>query len=140
MWSRQKNCAGFSLMECLVVLLMMSFVLLMVVRLPFQSWQQSIAERLFFEKVSAQLNLAQQEAIVMQRTRTVRFEAAQNRVIFNEVQFPFPPGWKMYKSYDFNYLANGRTDQFSTVYFYSDTGKEVQLVFQLGSGKFEVRQ
>ncbi|MFK8242406.1 MULTISPECIES: competence type IV pilus minor pilin ComGD [unclassified Facklamia] len=140
MWNRRKNCAGFTLMECLIVLLMMSFVLLMIVRLPFQSWQQSVSERLFIEKVTAQLNLAQQEAIIMQRTRTVRFEATQNQVTFNEVQFPFPRGWKLYTSYEFNYFANGRTDQFSTVSFYSDAGKRVQLVFQLGSGKFEVRQ
>lgn len=133
------NNQGFTLVEVLLNLLVVSFLCLLLVRLPVQEFQNDLESRLFFERLEAQLNLTQQEAIVHRRAQKVFFDAGHQEVKLAHQVLPFPLGWSIKQNFIFYYLANGRINQFKTVSFFHTDGRIVRVVFQLGSGKFEIQ-
>lgn len=131
---------GFTLLESLFALVIIAFIWVLMVRIPYARWQDSVESRMFFDQLEAQLNLTQQDAITYRQTQTIRFDARQQSIRFPNKILTLPQNWNLSSNYSFYYLPNGRVDQFRTVTIHHSSGKRMAIVFQLGSGKFEFKE
>lgn len=131
---------GFTLVEGLLSLLILSFVLLMTLKIPIGDWKGQVEGRLFFDSLVAKLNLSQQTAITKGQSQSITFSSNQARVYFPDAVLSLPSGWSIPSSFRFTYLENGRVTGFRTITFFHEEGNQVHLVFQLGSGKFAVKR
>lgn len=114
----RKSWEGFSLIEGLVSLVILSFVLLMTFKIPLKDWQGQVEGRLFFDSLVAQLNLTQQRAMTRGQSQSVTFSMNQAKVIFPNDVLDFPSGWNIHKTFQFTYLENGRVTGFQTIIFF----------------------
>ena len=130
---------AFSFLETLLVLFIIGLMWIFTFRLPTKEWQSSIESRLFFNQLTAQINYVQQLAIMKNQAQTVIFDANNHAIYFPDVVLEMPSEWYLLKNYFYTYLPNGRIDHFSTVTFIHRDGNRVNLVFQLGSGKFDIQ-
>lgn len=133
------NNKGFTLFEMLIAMLLLMLFLIMVISIPTEAIKSDITTRLFFDRLSVQLSLSQQMAILSQQAKSIKFDASRQMVRFDNIQIDLPEGWYLDQSFIFYYLPSGRTDQFKTVYFRNENGDRIGLAFQLGSGKFEIK-
>lgn len=138
---------GFTLVEALVVLLIISFCLTILAFSPSNEMLEKIESRLFFNQVLAGLNLAQEVSILQETQVYVRFWQTLPYVQFQIVghatsiqEVNIPEFWRIEQSLQFTHFPDGRTDQFGTVVFIHRDGHRAEIVFQLGSGKYELRQ
>lgn len=134
-----QKCGGFTLLESLFALIILAFVLMLIIQIPYSRWQAEIESRIFFDQLTLQLNLSQQKAITFGKTQFIRFSAQSQTVNFTDEILVLPSDWHLSNTFNFYYLPNGRVEQFQTVYFHHQSGKSVAIVFQLGSGKFEIK-
>lgn len=138
---------AFTLIETLLVLLIISFVLLFASLYPNKDITEKIESRLFFDQVVAGLNLAQGVSVLQETQVNVRFWKNLPYIEFQVVgqvesisQIKIPEFWYLETTLTFTHYPDGRTNNFSTVVFRHREGQRVEIVFQLGSGKFEIRQ
>lgn len=138
---------GFTLSEALVVLLVISFCTSVLAYIPSNEMLEKIESRLFFNQVLAGLNLAQEVSILQETQVYVRFWQTLPFVQFQIVghatpiqEVSIPDCWRIEQSLQFTHFPDGRTNQFGTVVFVHRDGHRAELVFQLGSGKYELRQ
>lgn len=139
--------SGFTLIETLVVLLVMSFCMALLTLSPSRQMIEKIESRIFFNQVLSGLNLAQEISVLQETQVYVRFWQDSPVVQFQIVGHPtpsqevlIPDFWHIEKSLQFTHFPDGRTNQFGTVVFVHQDGHRAEIVFQLGSGKFEIRQ
>lgn len=145
MQTQAKN--GFTLIETLVVLLVISFCMAILSFSPSRQMIEKIESRIFFNQVLSGLNLAQEISILQETQVYVRFWQDLPFVQFQVIghptaiqEVPIPDFWHIEKSLQFTHFPDGRTNQFGTVVFIHQDGHRAEIVFQLGSGKFELRQ
>lgn len=138
---------GFTLIEALVVLLVISFCLIFLTYIPSNEMLEKIESRLFFNQVLAGLNLAQEVSILQETQVYVRFwqnlPSVQYQIVgyANAIQeVRIPDQWRIEQSLQFIHFPDSRTTQFGTVVFIHRNGQRAEIVFQLGSGKYELRQ
>lgn len=138
--------AGFTLIEALISLTVLSFCLLMLSWQPSQRITQQIESRLFFDQLTSELNLAQEISLIHQQTVSVRFTVQAPEILFHIMgeATPYtllevPDHWQVRSNFLLTYLPSGRIAQFATVYFTHEDGRRVGLAFQLGSGRFEIQ-
>lgn len=145
--SKLNSKQAFTLVEALLVLFIMGFMLLVLTITPQQKMTNSINDRIFFDQLVSELNLGQTLAITHNQALRVNFSMTGQTVSFEliESNYPstqlyLPSNWRLKRNFQFIYLANGRINRFDTVTFYhTQTSKTVSIVFQLGSGRFELR-
>lgn len=135
-----KRCTGFTLIESLLVLIILSSVLWILVQFPTQSIQDKIEIEVFTQQLSTLLKKTQQDAILQQQAQRVRFNEKNSTIDFPSTILAIPNGWRIGKNYDFFYYGNGRVEQFETVYIWYNEEKYMTIAFQLGSGQFEIKQ
>lgn len=138
---------AFSLAEALVVLLIVSFCMTLFTFRPSNEMLEKIESRLFFDQVLAGLNLAQEVSVLQQTQVYVRFWHSLPYVQFQIVgqsasiqEVVIPDFWQIEQAFQFVYFPDGRTNQFDTVVFVHRDGHRAEIIFQLGSGKYELRQ
>ncbi len=139
--------SGFTLIETLVVLLVISFCMALLTLSPSRQMIEKIESRIFFNQVLSGLNLAQEISVLQETQVYVRFWQNSPVIQFQIVGHPtpsqevlIPDFWHIEKSLQFTHFPDGRTNQFGTVVFVHQDGHRAEIVFQLGSGKFEIRQ
>ncbi|WP_141749216.1 competence type IV pilus minor pilin ComGD [Globicatella sp. HMSC072A10] len=133
------NNRGFTLVEMLIHLIIISFLILLIIKIPHRQIANQIENRLFVDQLVAQLNYTQQKALFHNKRYTVTFDQSRQEVRFNDRNLQLPETLYFNQTFIFDYLANGRVNQFRTVTLYNDEGPRVKIVFQLGSGKFVVQ-
>lgn len=139
--------SGYTLLESLLVLLIIGFMLVIFTWIPNNHLMDSINNRIFFDQLTQELNDAQTQAITRNQTIRVLFNQTHQLLSIESLDSAqvltylyFPEDWQIKKTYSFFYLANGRTNRFDTITFYHQKeNKSISLVFQLGSGRFEIR-
>lgn len=143
---RKKTKLGFTLAEALVTLLVFSFCASLLSYIPSNEMLEKIESRLFFNQVLAGLNLAQEVSVLQETQVYVRFWQTLPYIQFQIVgqdtsiqEVTIPDFWHIEKSLQFIHFPDGRTNQFGTVVFVHRDGHRAEIVFQLGSGKFELR-
>lgn len=143
---RKKTKMGFTLAEALVTLLVFSFCANLLSYIPSNEMLEKIESRLFFNQVLAGLNLAQEVSVLQETQVYVRFWQTLPYIQFQIVgqdtsiqEVTIPDFWHIEKSLQFIHFPDGRTNQFGTVVFVHRDGHRAEIVFQLGSGKFELR-
>lgn len=139
--------SGFTLIETLVVLLVISFCMALLTLSPSRQMIEKIESRIFFNQVLSGLNLAQEISVLQETQVYVRFWQNSPVIQFQIVghstpsqEVLIPDFWHIEKSLQFTHFPDGRTNQFGTVVFVHQDGHRAEIVFQLGSGKFEIRQ
>lgn len=139
------NKKAFTLIETLIVLVIVSFLVVCLSFLPKKNWVHQIESKLFFDQLKSELNLAQEAAIIQGYSVSVHFQedCVQFRSIGSIMTYKrldYPSEWKVTSPFSFIYGPTGRVLSFRTVRFQnSSTNSIVNIVFQLGSGKFEIR-
>ncbi|OFK60825.1 hypothetical protein HMPREF2811_00185 [Globicatella sp. HMSC072A10] len=123
----------------LIHLIIISFLILLIIKIPHRQIANQIENRLFVDQLVAQLNYTQQKALFHNKRYTVTFDQSRQEVRFNDRNLQLPETLYFNQTFIFDYLANGRVNQFRTVTLYNDEGPRVKIVFQLGSGKFVVQ-
>lgn len=143
---RKKTKMGFTLAEALVTLLVFSFCASVLSYIPSNEMLEKIESRLFFNQVLAGLNLAQEVSVLQETQVYVRFWQTLPYIQFQIMgqdtsiqEVTIPDFWHIEKSLQFTHFPDGRTNQFGTVVFVHRNGHRAEIVFQLGSGKFELR-
>lgn len=143
---RKKTKMGFTLAEALVTLLVFSFCASVLSYIPSNEMLEKIESRLFFNQVLAGLNLAQEVSVLQETQVYVRFWQTLPYIQFQIIgqdtsiqEVTIPDFWHIEKSLQFTHFPDGRTNQFGTVVFVHRNGHRAEIVFQLGSGKFELR-
>lgn len=134
------NNKAFTLIEMLIHLMIVSFLLLLTIKIPHREIASQIEHRLFVDQLVAQLNYTQQKALLHNKRYTVIFDQERQEVRFNDRTLKLPDTMHFNQTFIFDYLANGRVSQFRTVTLYLDQAIYVKVVFQLGSGKFVVQR
>ncbi|UUX34229.1 competence type IV pilus minor pilin ComGD [Fundicoccus culcitae] len=138
---------AFTLIETLLVLTLISFMLILLAWFPNNHLMESIENRIFFDQLVQHLNDAQTQAITRNQTIRVSFNQTHQVLIIESLESTvlltylyLPDNWQIRTTYTFFYLANGRTNRFDTLTFYHTSQNiSISLVFQLGSGRFELR-
>ena len=133
------NNRGFTLVEMLIHLIIISFLILLMIKIPHRQIANQIENRMFVDQLVAQLNYTQQKALFHNKRYTVSFDQSRQEVRFNDRNLQLPETLYFNQTFIFDYLANGRVNQFRTVTLYTNEGPHVKIVFQLGSGKFVVQ-
>lgn len=123
----------------LIHLIIISFLILLIIKIPHRQIANQIENRLFVDQLVAHLNYTQQKALFHNKRYTVTFDQSRQEVRFNDRNLQLPETLYFNQTFIFDYLANGRVNQFRTVTLYNDEGPRVKIVFQLGSGKFVVQ-
>ena len=138
---------GFTLLETLITLGVLSLVLLLFVYQPRKDWQREISTRQFFDELSHALHYAQEVAIVSGYAVHVRFRATENVIqiiyppeVTDSKMIILPENLDLRSNWQFYYDRHGRVNTFGRVTILeSGTNKRYEVVFQLGSGKFDIR-
>lgn len=137
---------GFTLIEALITLTVLSFCMLVLTIRPSQQITQQIESRIFFDLLANELNLAQENSIIHQKNVSVRFVALSSHIMFHFMgqtspytTLEIPSHWQLKTNFLLTYQSDGRISNFITVYFMQEDGRTVALVFQLGSGKYEIQ-
>ena len=139
---------GYSFIESLVVLLVISTIILVITIQPKTDVTAQIEERIFFDNVISELKKAQQTAILQQKSITIRFHAGDNQILIRDTRTQEhiatlqPPNHiAVLSAMIFQYYPSGSVDNFSTVIFYDSIEQErIYLVFQFGNGQFEIQR
>ncbi|MGX7107669.1 competence type IV pilus minor pilin ComGD [Hutsoniella sourekii] len=137
---------GFTLIESLLVLALISLAL---VFFSWRSWpglEASLDQRLFFDQLQSQLQLAQEEAILQETAVTVGFwPQAQEIRIQSQKQgqglqrLAVPDSLQLVTSHQLVYRATGRASGALTVYFQDlIQDRPVRLKIQLANGQFDI--
>lgn len=138
--------AGFSLVEALLSLLVVSAIL----ALPSHHSNQygvALEEALFFNQVESKMNEMQLHAITSQRMSHVRFlrrgvvfQTSQQAPTAERTYIEYPPSVQLKSdSFYFDFKGgSGRTNQFKTLTFNTAKG-EVSFVFQISNGRYHIR-
>lgn len=137
---------GFTLIEALITLTVLSFCMLVLTMRPSQQITQQIESKIFFDLLATELNLAQENSIIHQTNVSVRFVALSSQIMFHFMgqsspytSLDIPSHWQLKTNFLLTYQPDGRISNFTTVYFVQEDGQSVALVFQLGSGKYEIQ-
>lgn len=138
---------GYTLMESLIVLVLLSAMSLLLMFRPNINLSKQIESRIFFDEVMSHLKQAQQIAILQKRLISVEFHASLNQLRIRDAYsqeriatLDAPEHIQFQTPYMFMYLQGGGVDQFRTISFYDyDRNQRIYLVFQLGNGQFELQ-
>lgn len=133
------NNRAFTLVEMLINLMITSLMLWMVIQLPTEKLRLSIENRLFIDQLTAQLNYTQQKALLHHQAYAVTFDQGAQAVRFDDRMLNLPKNLSFPQTYKFYYLSNGRVNQFKTFTLFNKQGSNINIIFQLGSGKFVVQ-
>lgn len=139
---------AFTLMETLVVLAVLAMLLMFTRPFQWEKMKVSVLTRSFFDQVVMDLNFAKELSMVRNQNIYVAFDADDQVIVFREnligqaYQVLDVPAFLQLKgNYQFIYHGDGSISSFRTVIFMDWViDRPYYLVFQLGSGKFEVRQ
>lgn len=135
---------GFSLLESLLVLALLSICLVCLRFTQPIDFKQSIEGRLLFETIAQELQTAQQTAILQKVDIRVDFDAYRQEVRFTEMRTPresyqlrVPEPWQIEHSYAFTFRRDARTTNFKSIHFINmQDNTRVSFVFQIANGRF----
>lgn len=141
------NKSAFTLLESLVSLVIIGLLLILTHPINFQEIRMDLAGRHVFDQITHELNLAKDLSMTRQVPVQVRFNRSTQTIrIGSEIlkeeycNLRLPNEWRLMSDFDFNYLPSGRINHFQSIRFvHEETGQVIYIVFQLGSGKFDVR-
>lgn len=142
------NKKGFTLFEMILVLSVIGLVMLTVRVIPASDWRASMEARLYFDRLRAELEQAQQLAMTSGSRMTIQFDASRNCVWFrpaspyiDEYQVFTPEPWQLQTTFRLSYLPTGRVGNFNQVsYKNTQTGEYLYVTYQLGAGRFEIKR
>lgn len=137
---------GFTLLETLLVMFVIS-LLLIITQVSLSSSQMSkVSEQVIVQEIKQGLKYAQQRAVL--RGELVR---VSGRVNIQQIQFKgvYSPVYdriildediRLKSSFELEFLRDGRIGSYQSINFLNtQTGKEFRLAIQLGNGQFEVQ-
>lgn len=141
------NRSGFSLIEMLIVLSILSVILMLAPYIVPEHYQTQFETQLFFSLVAKELDYAQQFAVMSGSEVRIEFSNRVNgmRVNYVHSQMPdkiisLPSRYQIPSRYTFSYFGDGRVNKFNTVYIQDQYAQPIaSITFQLGSGKFEIQ-
>lgn len=142
------NKKGFTLLEMILVLSIVSLVMMTLRLIPAKDWQASMEARLYFEQLRAELEQAQQLALTTGYQTVIYFDPSRNCVwlrpsspYVENTQLFTPEPWQLMTPLRLNYLPTGRVGTFSQVNYRNiQTGEVLSITYQLGAGRFEVKR
>ncbi|MBZ6528246.1 prepilin-type N-terminal cleavage/methylation domain-containing protein [Aerococcaceae bacterium DSM 111021] len=142
------NKKGYTLIESLIVLVIISGMSLILMIQPDVNITKQIESRMFFDEVMSHLKRAQQLAILQRTIISVEFHASLNQLRIRDIYsqeriatIDAPDHIEFLTPFMFWYLQSGSVDYFRTVSFYdSNIEERIYLVFQLGNGQFELQR
>ncbi len=132
-------------MEALLVLMVTALMISLFSYLPTQRISQSIELKQFQDYLTSQLYSAQEKALIEQGQISVIFTPFKPIQFYNHqssrvyLTINPPADWQVLTQHNFYYNSWGRVNNFKTVMFQDQAGSRIQLVFQLGSGRFEFK-
>lgn len=135
---------GFTLVELLITLFVMSFCLLLAVRVPFDNIKDETTSRLFFTELDATIKYAQEISILQQVEVIIHFDAMNDRIVIysnssdlNQEVLLLPTNWQIMREAVINYNQNGSIRNFQRIVIKNTLNNAaVHLNFQLGSGRY----
>lgn len=135
---------GFTLVELLITLFVMSFCLLLAVRVPFDNIKDETTSRLFFTELDATIKYAQEISILQQVEVIIHFDAMNDRIVIysnssdlNQEVLLLPTNWQIMREAVINYNQNGSIRNFQRICIKNTLNNAaVHLNFQLGSGRY----
>lgn len=137
---------AFTLLEALLVLTITALIISLFTYLPSKNFSQLSELNQFRRYLTSQLYLAQEKALIEQGQISVRIRPYEAIQFFNNqtgstyLYLNPPADWDVISHHTFHYNSLGRVNNFKTVVFQHQTGKNFSLVFQLGSGRFEFQE
>ncbi len=135
---------GFTLVELLLTLFIISFLFVFSIQLPYQKIEENTTNRLFVSELDKNIKFAQEVSILQQVKVDIHFDRISNQIVFysvssdiNENTIPLPSGWYLPQEVIITYLPNGHIRQFRRVLLLHDNHQtQLALNFQLGSGRY----
>lgn len=140
--------AGFSLVESLLVLTIITLVMIAFQTIPSRDLHHYLEVNFFFSHLKSQLIFGQEKAMTRLEPIRVSFHKDLNQIYFAAQShlYPYqildlPADLELASNFEFIFTPTGRTNAFKTVIFNDLTKQEAYyLKFQLGSGRFVLSQ
>lgn len=141
------NQSGFTLLEALVVLAIIGVCLLSIPFYKTQQISEHFETQLLFTHIKSDINNAQLVAITEQQSTQVVFDSEEHTIAVYALQtgdmltyIELPEQWQLRTNWTIQYLPTGRANRFGTVVLeHVPTTTEYRIIFQLGSGRFEIK-
>ena len=138
--------SGITIFESLIVLVIIALIMIMTQSPNVKVIHMELVGRQAFEQLINHINIAKDISMTRQVPVQVIFDRSQQSItIESEIldeQYAYiqvPTDWQLQSDFDFKYLPNGRINHFQSIRFlHRDTEQVLYIVFQLGSGKFDV--
>lgn len=136
--------AGFSLLEMLAVLFVLSLLLTLLEPGQINSLRIKVEEKSYILALVQLVNLYKERAILENTNYSIIFDSSQENIsIVNEDQdeivehIQLPSSWDLEDSLRLNYFSDGRISDFRAIQFYHQQLDQCFVLrFQLGSGIF----
>ena len=141
---------GFlTLLEAILTMVIV-LIFLMLPSLNIEQAKLGVETDLFTENLRTQITLMNQNAVLKGEMSVVEVEPGRNRIIFSVMGqpqsplnsvLPVPDHIKVYGGYK-RYAFRARSGNITKVnrFAYTDGKRRIEFVFQIGSGRFYVRE
>ncbi|MBG9982504.1 prepilin-type N-terminal cleavage/methylation domain-containing protein [Aerococcaceae bacterium DSM 111020] len=135
---------GFTLVELLLTLFLISLLLVFSLQIPYQRIEETTTNRLFVSELDKHIKFAQEVSILQQVKVDIHFDPISNHIVFysvssdiNQTILSLPMGWYLPQEVMITYLPNGHIRQFRrVVLLHENLQTQLSLNFQLGSGRY----
>lgn len=143
--NHQKSLAGFTLIEMLIVLSLVT-IFTIIPTMSISRWQKVLQGEQFIATFEKQLAFIQQNAIVQEKDMTVVFSEAKQQFILPEMERQQEYFWTLAIPEDLKVTGpskivflrksgnNGRLEKYT--FIWQAQNKQIEFQFQLGSGKY----
>ena len=142
--ARQGN--AFTLVELLITLVVMSFLMMLILRVPYDKIESETNSRLFVTELDSTIKYAQEISILHQVKVDIHFDRWNNQVVLHsnssdlrQTVLSFPTNWQIVQEALITYNPNGRVRNYQKVVLQNRAyGSQIALNFQLGSGRYSL--
>ncbi|MEJ9209946.1 competence type IV pilus minor pilin ComGD [Bacillus smithii] len=139
------NSRGYTLLEALLVLMMISAMLLITV-IPYPKMQKQLDKQMFITQLRADMERAQMYALSHQKSVFLRFYSSEKYVASlssQEILFTrkVPEGFEFLRGGmdSITFLPTGNTNQFGTIAIKFDH-QIIQFTIYIGKGRINVKE
>ncbi|MBG9988535.1 prepilin-type N-terminal cleavage/methylation domain-containing protein [Aerococcaceae bacterium DSM 111176] len=146
MTQHQNARQGYTLVELLIILVVMSFLMILILRVPYDRIESETSGRLFLTELDSTIKYAQEVSILHQVKVDIHFDRWNDQIVIysnssdlRQNILPLPNEWQIAQEALITYNPNGRVRNYQRVVLQnSEFGSRIDLNFQLGSGRYSL--